>query len=254
MIKKSVSASLAMFGIAFAPSAWSGSAATDEVCRALTPADYPAKKTQISTHTDYTRGHYPERITEFMQNPLGCGEIVMLGDSLTERYDWSGSLSVLQKVQNRGISGDTSDGVLARLEEIVASRPHSVFLMIGTNDLWTNNSPKKTSKNIEKIILALRASNPQLPIFVETVFPLRSEPARNEKVKSINIQLADVARVNGVTLIDTYDAMVDENGLLRSQYTDDGVHLTPAGYKVWVSLLNRRIRQAQLLSLSTEAP
>ena len=252
MFRTPVLAWLIVYCIAFAPAALFGSAAESKGCRAITLEDYPTKKVRIATHTYFTRSHYPERIAEFSQNPLGCSEIVMLGDSHTERHNWSGTLDAPQKVRNRGIAGDTSDGVLERLDEIIASRPHAVFLLIGTNDLWSNNSSKKTAKNIECIIRALRAENPQLPVFLETVFPLRSEPARNGKVRLINAQLVDLARTNDVTLIDTYSAMVDENGLLRSQYTDDGVHLTSAGYEVWVSLLNDEIRKNHLPNLPAE--
>lgn len=254
MRKAPILASLFGLCIACSPTGLSGLAAASETCRAITVEDYPTKQVRIATHTDFTHSHYPERIDEFIQNPLGCGEIVMLGDSLTERQNWSETLDVPQVVRNRGISGDTSDGLLVRLNEIIASRPHAVFLLIGTNDLWSNNTPKTTAKNVEKIILILRANNSQLPIFLQTVFPLRSDPARNEKVKSINVRLADLARINSVTLVDTYSLLVDERGLLKSRYTDDGVHLTPAGYKAWVSLLNNQVKDAQSSGLSAEAP
>lgn len=246
MFRTPILASSFLVSIACASVSLSGLAGAGEECQAITAQDYPAKKVRIATHSDFTRTHYPARIAEFIKNPLGCGEFVMLGDSLTERHNWSGTLDVPQMVRNRGISGDTSDGVLARLDEIIASRPYAVFLLIGTNDLWSNNSAKMTANNIEKIVIALKAGNPQLPIFLQTVFPLRSDPARNEKVKSINARLADLVRIKGILLIDTYGAMVDENGLLRSQYTDDGVHLTPEGYKVWVSILNGKIKDAHL--------
>ena len=246
-----VLATMIALGIVYPLTAFAGSSAASGSCRAITAADYPAKKVRVATHTDWTRSHYQERIAEFTQSPLVCGEVVMLGDSLTERYNWSGSLDTSQIVRNRGIAGDTSDGVLVRLDEIAASRPHAVFLLIGTNDIWSNNSPKKTVANIEKIIRALRTDNPRLPIFLETVFPLRSEPARNGKVKSINALLANLASTAKVTLVDTYGVLVDERGLLRSQYTDDGVHLTSAGYKAWVGLLNTNLRGARLASPPT---
>ena len=254
MRKAPILASLFGLCIACAPTDLSALAAASETCRAITVEDYPAKKVRIATHTDFTRSHYPARIAEFIQNPLGCGEIVMLGDSLTERHDWAGSLNVPHIIRNRGISGDTSDGVLVRLKEIIASRPNAVFVLIGTNDLWSNNTAKTTAMNVEKIILTLRANNPQLPIFLQTVFPLRSDPARNEKVQSINVRLVDLARTNSVTIVDTYSLMVDERGLLKSLYTDDGVHLTPAGYKAWVSLLNDKVREAQSIGSSAKVP
>lgn len=250
MYKMPVETGLVIFCMACALAGLQGSALASEGCRAITLQDYPAKYVRIATHTDFTRSHYPQRIAEFSQEPLGCGDIVMLGDSLTERQNWSESLVATRMVRNRGISGDTSDGVLARLDEIIAARPRAVFLLIGTNDLWSNNSAKKTAKNIDAIILALRSGNPQLPIFLQTIFPLRSDPARNQKVRSINAHLSGLASKQGVILIDTYSALVDEAGLLGASYTDDGVHLTPAGYKVWITLLNDKIGEIGLSGTS----
>ena len=90
------------------------------MCRAIGSQDYPASTLRIATHTAFARDHYPNRIAEFVRFPLNCGEIVMLGDSLTERHDWNGLLTAQAIVRNRGIAGDTTDGVLARLDEIIA--------------------------------------------------------------------------------------------------------------------------------------
>ena len=52
----------------------------------------------------------------------GMPDIVMLGDSLTEWGNWH-ELVPEFRVINRGIAGDTSSGVLDRLEEVIARRP-----------------------------------------------------------------------------------------------------------------------------------
>ena len=41
---------------------------------------------------------------------------------------------------NRGISGDFTNGVLARLEEITHYKPKAIFLLIGVNDLFEDNT------------------------------------------------------------------------------------------------------------------
>ena len=63
--------------------------------------------------------------------------VVFLGDSITQGWhdDLDGSFPEL-KVANRGISGDTTRGVLIRLQEdVLALHPRAVVLLIGTNDL-----------------------------------------------------------------------------------------------------------------------
>lgn len=218
--------------------AWAKDPQASGVCRSIGPMDYPESKLRIGTHTAFARDHYPTRIEEFARTPLGCGDIVMLGDSLTERHDWNGSLKAHAIVRNRGIAGDTTDGVLVRLDEIIAAQPRAVFIMIGTNDLWSANSARRAVGNIEKIIATVKGGSPRTRIFVQTVLPIRSEPERNIKVLDINAKLREVASSQGAVLIDTYSMAVDGNGLLKAEFTDDGVHLTAAGYAAWVALLN----------------
>jgi len=67
-------------------------------------------------------------------------EIVMLGDSLTEWGNWH-ELVPEHRVINRGIAGDTSSGVLDRLQEVIERRPKVVFVMIGTNDIGLQSAP-----------------------------------------------------------------------------------------------------------------
>lgn len=215
--------------------------ASEQGCRTPNATDYPSERTRVRNHTDFTRQHYPGRILEFRQDPLECGDTVMLGDSLTERFDWQGSINASGSVRNRGIAGDTSDGVLARLEELHAAQPRAVFLMIGTNDLWTSNSPRKVAGNIEQIISELRTNNPEVAIYLQTVLPLRSEPALNRKVQQINARLVELAGDSDIELIDTYAHFRDGNGLLAQEFTDDGVHLTGVAYARWVELINQRI-------------
>jgi len=223
------------------------------MCRSIGPVDYPTSKLRISTHTAFARDHYPTRIEEFARTPLGCGDIVMLGDSLTERHDWNGSLKANAIVHNRGIAGDTTDGVLVRLDEVIAAQPRAVFIMIGTNDLWSANSAKRAVGNIEKIIATVIGGSPRTRIFVQTVLPIRSEPMRNIKVRDINAKLREVASSQGAVLIDTYSMAVDGNGLLKAEFTEDGVHLTAAGYAAWAALLNAALAEERGVLVGNEA-
>lgn len=207
-------------------------------CRSIVASDYPPLTARVSSHSDFAASHYPDRIRQFAHEPLACGDIVMLGDSLTEKYDWSQVLKTEWPVRNRGIAGDTSDGVLMRLDEIVASKPRVVFLLIGTNDLWSSNSAKKVLQNIDLATAKIREASPQTKIFVQTVFPLRSSPELNSKVKKINKVLQMQASDGRYQIVDTYTLMSDSTGLLRTELTSDGVHLNSAGYRLWAELLN----------------
>jgi lysophospholipase L1-like esterase len=214
-------------------------------CESIPQEAYPAPNLKVDGHSEFARRHYPVRIAEFKSDPLGCEQIVFLGDSLTERNDWSAKLSTAAAIRNRGISGDTSDGVLARLDEVLISRPSKVFLMIGTNDLWTNNSPRKTADNILDVASRLQERAPEIQVYVQTVLPVRNEPALNRKVEAINNLIRERSATSRVRIIDTYAAFRDSRGLLNENYTDDGVHLTLEGYRVWEELVSNELEKAE---------
>ena len=54
----------------------------------------------------------------------------------------------------------------------------------------------------------------------------------NKNVKYINEQLKTFCSENNVTYIDLYDKLADGDGDLRSKFSEDGLHLTEAGYNV----------------------
>jgi hypothetical protein len=104
----------------------------------IKPANYPD-----SVFTTY----YHQRVSMFKKLPMTQGDIIFLGNSITEGGSW-GELFGDEKVKNRGISGDFTVGVMQRMDEIVQRKPSKVFLMIGINDLSRNISPDSIVKNI----------------------------------------------------------------------------------------------------------
>lgn len=76
-------------------------------------------------HVSYTSSrHYNQRVAEFERlAPIDSTQIVMLGNSLTENAgDWNERLQV-DNVVNRGIIGDTAEGMSERLCQILPGKP-----------------------------------------------------------------------------------------------------------------------------------
>jgi lysophospholipase L1-like esterase len=91
--------------------------------------------------------------------------VVLLGDSITAGTDWNALLPSFD-VANRGISSDTTDGVLGRIDKIVAMHPRCVALMIGINDLLSvkPKSVQQISENYTAIVDRLSASGSSRPL------------------------------------------------------------------------------------------
>jgi GDSL-like Lipase/Acylhydrolase family len=105
------------------------------------------------------------------------GQIAMVGDSLTELAPWSGIFPDAD-IANYGISGDTVDGVVARVPSILASRAKKVFVMIGINDLRKGQSVSSIIPTYRKLVEALGGDGAQ--VFVERSAP----PTRNDASSS----------------------------------------------------------------------
>ena len=157
-------------------------------------------------------------------------EIVMLGDSLTEWGNWH-ELVPEFRVINRGIAGDTSFGVLERLQEVIDRRPKLVFVMVGTNDLGLQVQPDTLLRNLREIVTRLRAAS-ITPVAQSILFRGRWLQEDNTTIAAVNADLAAVCAAHGIRFLDLNPLMAP-NGWLPDEMTYDGVHLTAAAYKVW---------------------
>lgn len=178
--------------------------------------------------------YYRLRMDLFAATPLGAGDIVFLGDSITEGAEWSELFPDLP-VRDRGISGDTTAGVLARLDTVTASRPAAVFLLIGTNELAPSLDPAPSLARQREILERIRRESPDTRVFVQSLLP-RAGTYR-ERVESYNDALRGICREAGVGFIDLYPAFLAPDGSLRDELTFDELHLSGAGYRHWRELL-----------------
>jgi lysophospholipase L1-like esterase len=161
--------------------------------------------------------------------------VVMVGDSLTDGAEWR-ELFPGVGIVNRGIDGDTADGVLERIGAIVALRPAKAFVMIGINDFVAGRSVDAVLRSYGRIIAALRESGAE--VFVQSTLMCNAAKAAwtacaaaNEKVAQLNARLA-APGAKGVTFIDLNRKLAGAAGL-KSELTFDGVHLNGEGYRLW---------------------
>src|SRR5262245_19273306 len=112
-----------------------------------------------------------ERLVSFFAaNPIGAGEIVFLGDSLTDGARWD-ELFPGARVRNRGVPADTTADVLARLDQVAGAKPAKVFLMIGTNDLGRGASVAETATRYREILARLGRESSGTRLYVQSVLP-----------------------------------------------------------------------------------
>lgn len=207
----------------------------------------------------YRKETYENRLMEFevTKDNIGGRPIVFLGDSLTEMFPLKDFFPTLNVV-NRGIYGDTTDGVLNRLEEgVIALNPTKIFLLIGTNDIEMEKEDptEHILKNYELIIGRIKNGCPDAALFVESLLPISRHkmPAMdkilvgkkrdNELIAEINEGIQALAQKYNLEYIDVDSVMKDENGELKVDYTIEGLHLNALGYKEIVGKLMPYINQ-----------
>jgi lysophospholipase L1-like esterase len=202
------------------------------------PADslYPKPDLAIPFKLEKTSvQHYNNRIQYFKNNPLQLKDIVFLGNSITENGgDW-GKRFNLSAIKNRGISGDNTDGVLNRLDEICYFKPSMVFMLIGINDVFNPYiSVEYIFNNIIKIVNVIYEKSTATKIYVHTILPT-SDFTLTNKIKELNKLLSN--KPLNYTILDIHGLFLGPSDLIKKEYTTDGIHLSEAGYTVWVNYL-----------------
>jgi len=202
-----------------------------------------------NAQNNYSKHYY--NLKEVYENTVDTeNEIIFLGNSITEGGNWAEMFPNVNAV-NRGISGDVSDGILHRLEEITSSNPKKIFLMIGTNDLARGRSVNYVLKNTELILSKIKLASPNTKIYIQMVLPFNpnvgkkfsGHKSNQQKVIVLNNQLKKLARKNKVKRINTHKKFRNREGLLIKEYTYDGLHLSAQGYKHWANVLYKYVHQ-----------
>lgn len=167
--------------------------------------------------------------------------VVFLGDSITQ--GWGGGLGAAfpgVKVANRGISGDTTRGVLLRLaDDVLAVNPAAVVILIGTNDIDEGATPETIAGNMRLILDALKAHDPRMPIVLCEVFP--SSPVKNRPraiIEEINRRYRALVKGDRqVTYVETWALFAGPEGDARPEEFPDLLHLNDAAYGKWAAAL-----------------
>lgn len=183
----------------------------------------------------------------FLNKSAEHNQIVLIGDSITEIYNSTDlfsnfMLSNNKIVYNRGISGDTSDKMLERLESNALNiTPTHLVILIGTNDIGKGIDNSVIETNISAAIKLTKEKSPNTKIILQSVYPVNKNMSaasrsmvgsrQNSVINELNKKLAAVAAANDfVQWLDLTEALSDKNGNLIEAYTYDGLHPNAVGF------------------------
>lgn len=177
---------------------------------------------------------------------------LFLGDSITEYYDLEKYFPDMPVV-NSGIAGDTTDDILSDMKgRVYDYNPSKVFILIGTNDLLEDKTNEEIFNNIKKIVDGIKENRSEAEIYIESIYPVnRSMDKRlymvgsrqNKDIIEINKMIKDYCNEENLTYINTYDELLDEDGNLKKDYSEDGLHLSSEGYDVVTKSLEKYLNE-----------
>lgn len=183
--------------------------------------------------------YYARRATLFEELPIGKKDIVMLGNSLTDGCEFNELLGN-NHIKNRGIVGDIIQGLIDRIEPIIKGQPRKLFILSGANDISHDLDADSIARVMEKLIVMVQQGSPRTKIYLQSILPFNNDvrewkllKGRDHVVVEANALLEQVARRRGVTWINLYPLFADEQGHLRADLTNDGLHLMGKGYLIW---------------------
>lgn len=190
----------------------------------------------------------------FLASPAAAetARVVALGDSLTAGYGLQQGedfVSQLQKsltaegldvkLENAGVSGDTSAGGKSRLEWAIGGepKPRLVIVALGGNDLLRGIEPKVTYDNLDFILKTLK--DKEIPaLLVGMKSPTNLGPFYQKKFDRIYPDLADEYDVP------LYPFFLDGVAMIPSMNQDDGIHPNIEGVRLIVKNITPEIKDA----------
>ena len=193
--------------------------------------------------------YYDQKCAAFaLENAnLSEGQIVFIGDSITDGYHLNNHYNDLPlATYNRGIGGDVTSGVIARLKtSVIDLKPSKVIMMIGINDINSGRTNDEIMTNYKTIINEIQTNLPATEIICQSVLPMDSRVTAwgidlsnaIQKIKDLNARIKTYVESKGILFVDLFTHFKDENDQLIPSYSYDGVHPNAAGYDVWTSVL-----------------
>ena len=186
--------------------------------------------------------------------------VVFMGDSITDMWQLpkSGGFFPGKPYVDRGIGGQTTPQMVLRFRaDVIALQPKVVVILAGTNDIAGNTGPmtlEETEGNVATMAELARLHG--IRVVLSSVMPVndvadadgksivQTEKRPPGKILALNEWIKKYAADNGYVYLDYFPAAADEQGFLKSEMTNDGLHPNAQGYAVMGPLAEKAIQEA----------
>ena len=184
--------------------------------------------------------------------------VVFMGDSITDSWKLEEYFPGKPYI-NRGISGQTTPQMLVRFQpDVIALKPKVVVILAGTNDIAGNTGPmtlEAIQANYRSMAELAKAHG--IKVVFASILPIsdynknaqgqtivRSTARQPAKILALNKWLKDYSAANKHIYLDYFGATADDQGFLRADLANDGLHPHAGGYKLMAPLAQKAIDAA----------
>lgn len=184
----------------------------------------------------------------------GENRVVFFGDSITDIWHLDESFPGKPYV-NRGIGGQTTSQMVVRFrQDVIDLHPKVVVILAGTNDIAGNSGPI-SNKDIESNLMdfAELAKLHNIHVVFASLLPVNNYTERSkdffaqrpmDRILDLNNWLKEYSAKNHLIYLNYFSAVVDDNGMLKRDLSEDGLHPNKAGFAVMAPLAEQAIEKA----------
>jgi lysophospholipase L1-like esterase len=215
-----------------------------------------ALQLRLFNYANYVR--YAEANAKLSPPAKGENRVVFMGDSITDSWKLNEYFPG-QPYVNRGISGQTTPQMLLRFRpDVINLKPKVVVILAGTNDISGNTGPTTLNTikgNLTSMVELAHANG--IKVVLSTVMPVsdynknaagapivRTIQRPPSQIAELNAWIKQFAAERKLVYLDYFSAMADDNGLLKADLANDGLHPNAKGYELIKPLAESAIKTA----------
>ena len=178
-------------------------------------------------------------------NPSAKGGIVFIGASSFARWTNLAESFPDLKVVNRGFGGsELAEAVKYAPRVVVPHAPRIVVLYAGENDLNRGVTPEIIASDFDKFSQLIHSSLPATRLVVIGLKPSLLRWKLRDGMQQTNTLIRTrCAADRSCVYVDPWPSMIGKDGTPKPEFfVEDGLHMTPEGYKAWTQMLRPHLK------------
>ena len=168
------------------------------------------------------------------------GGVLFIGSSSIARWENLAQSFPELKVVNRGFGGsELADSVKYATRVVIPHAPRIVVLYAGENDLNRGVSPQEISADFVRFYDVIHKSLPSTRVVVIGLKPSLLRWKLRDGMHATNTLIRTHCESKpACAYVDPWPVMIGQDGTPKpSFFVEDGLHMTPEGYKAWTQML-----------------